>query len=106
MPAYILSKSAEQDLREIARYTLKKWGKTQLNSYRQMLKNSFEAIAAGDVVQRRFSENLPDVHITKAGAHFIFYLTPPNSKPIVIAVLHEARDIVQHLASRLDDESS
>lgn len=102
MPSYLLSKDAEQDLRDIARYTLGKWGQKQLSAYRQLLKNKFEAIGNGDVITRQFSENLPDIYIAKAGSHFIFYITPKTSKPVIIAVLHEARDFVNHLTSRLD----
>jgi antitoxin HigA-1 len=36
MQPYELSKDAEEDLREVARYTRKKWGKEQLAEYRQM----------------------------------------------------------------------
>lgn len=104
MASYILSKAAEQDLRDIARYTLNRWGHKQLAKYRSALKQKFEAIGRGELVVRKFSANLPDIYIAKAGAHFIFYITPNASKPMSIAVLHEARDVVQHLATRFGDQ--
>lgn len=104
MSSYILSADAEQDLREIARYTLDNWGQQQLNRYRRQLKTQFEAIGSGDIIQRQVSENLSNVHVAKAGAHFIFYLTPAHHKPIIIAIFHEARDYVRLLSSRLDDK--
>ncbi len=45
---YELTKEAEQDLREIARYTLKHWGKDVLNQYRSGLEATFKAIANGE----------------------------------------------------------
>lgn len=104
MHNYLLSKDAEQDLRDIARYTLDKWGQKQFLTYRQLLKNKFEAIGKGSVITHQFSENLPDIYVTKAGSHFVFYLAPKTSKPVIIAVLHEARDFMRHLTSRLNVE--
>ena len=102
MSSYTLTDEAEQDLREIARYTLQKWGAKQLEIYRKALNKQLEAIGANEVIKKRFSPLTPDILYAKAGAHFIFYLQPEQEKPIVIAVLHEARDTVQHLVSRLD----
>lgn len=102
MPPYILTYEAAQDLREIAQYTLQKWGAKQLETYRKALNKQLKAIGANEAIKRRFSPSSPDILFTKAGAHFIFYMQPAQGKPIIIAVLHEARDIVQHLASRLD----
>ncbi len=39
MAFYDLTKDAENDLREMARYTLNKWGKKKLDEYRGGLKN-------------------------------------------------------------------
>lgn len=101
MASDILSQGAEEDLRDIAKYTLDNLGKAQLNLYRQVLKKKFEGIAQGNLVSRVFSNNLPQVKFTKAGSHFIFYLTQATSVPIIIGVIHENRDIVKHLTSRL-----
>jgi len=43
MTTYELSKDAEDDLREMARYTLDTWGREQLAEYRQGLKEIFNA---------------------------------------------------------------
>lgn len=101
MPSYVFTEEAEQDLREIARYTLNKWGVKQLEAYRKALNKSFKAIGKNEVLKRRFSKNSPDIFVTKSGAHFVFYLTPKQEKPIIIAVIHEARDIVSHLEKRI-----
>jgi len=102
MQLYILTDEAEQDLREIARYTLQKWGKKQLENYRKELKKQFETIGSNAVIKRQFSPTIPEVLYTKAGSHFVFYLQPKQGKPMIVAILHEARDIMQHLNSRLE----
>ena len=104
MSLYHLTEDAEQDLRDIARYTLEKWGVTKLAKYRVSLKKRFNEIGKEQIIKRLFSQNLPDVYVTKSGAHFIFYLCEEDQPPIIIAIIHEARDILKHLKDRLTDQ--
>ncbi len=101
MQPFELSKDAEEDLREVARYTLKKWGKEQLAEYRQGLKDTFLAIGVQDIVARQFSKNYPQLRVTKYRYHYVFYIVDGVEKPIIIGVIHERRDIVNQLATRL-----
>ena len=100
MTAYFLSKAAEQDLREIAAYTKRKWGVNQLNKYRRELKKRVEELALNEVHHKQYSANLPYVYVNKVGAHFIFYHALNDEPPMIIGVIHEARDIVSHLTAR------
>jgi plasmid stabilization system protein ParE len=79
MASYILSRDAEQDLREIVRYTRAKWGLQQVAVYHEKLRTRFEKIGCGEVIKKAFSDNLPDIYVTRAEKHFVFYLTPPDS---------------------------
>lgn len=101
MQPYELSKDAEEDLREVARYTLDQWGKEQLAEYRQGLKETFHTIGVQNVVSRQFSKNYPQLRVTKYRYHHIFYISEGVDKPIIIGVIHERRDIVNQLARRL-----
>ncbi|NQY65098.1 MAG: type II toxin-antitoxin system RelE/ParE family toxin [Alteromonadaceae bacterium] len=102
MSLYHLTEDAEQDLRDIARYTLDNWGIKQLEKYRSSLKKRFITIGKNEIIKRHFSQKMPDVYVTKSGGHFIFYLAEENQKPIIIAVIHESRDILEHLTARLN----
>lgn len=102
MTNYILSKDAQVDLREVARYTKRKWGKEQLTIYRKGLKTAFNAIGNNNVVPKKLSARYPQVFVTKYRYHYIFYITKNVEKPIIIAVIHERRDIVNRLTERLD----
>lgn len=101
MQPYELSKDAEQDLREVARYTLNRWGKEILAQYRKGPKETFKAIAADDVPKRAFSKIYPDLMVTKYKCHYIFYLKDCHPKTVIIGVIHERRDIVSRLGERL-----
>ena len=63
MKRYELTRDAEQDLREVARYTLNKWGKDQLYSYRNGLKENFERIGRHEVEHRAFSKKYPELRV-------------------------------------------
>lgn len=101
MRRYDLTLAAENDLRGILTYTLKEWGPDQLKRYQLGLTAKLEAIASNEVVERRFSENLPTVLIAKYEYHFIFYTVENRDRPPVLAILHEKQDIVVRLADRL-----
>ncbi len=101
MPDYLLTEEAVQDLQEVAQYTLKHWGKAQLEQYRQGLKVCFERIATGDVRARSFSMRFPNLLVTKYRQHFIFFLFSSGKPPVILGVIHEKRDIVKHLKARL-----
>jgi toxin ParE1/3/4 len=55
-----LTKDAEKDLREVARYTLNKWGREMLQEYRAGLKKLFEEIGKSNITKRQFSDNFPE----------------------------------------------
>ncbi|MDY6929597.1 MAG: type II toxin-antitoxin system RelE/ParE family toxin [Pseudomonadota bacterium] len=102
MPLYDITDDAEADIREIVSYTLENWGVAQTNIYRKAIKDTFELIGHKTVVIRKFSDTFPDLLVTKCQHHYIFYLNEGVKKPTIIVVLHEARDIVALLLSRLE----
>jgi toxin ParE1/3/4 len=101
MRQYNITEDAEQDLREIARYTLSKFGPKQLEAYRQALNSTFNAIGRNEVIQCQFSIKRSDLLVTKCQHHYVFYIVEGVDKPTIIGVIHEARDIVVLLAPRL-----
>lgn len=72
MPAYKLTEGAEQDLKEIFRFTRKTWGEAQLQQYSQALQETLEAIAGGVLAGGFILDNLPDVQVIRCRQHYIF----------------------------------
>jgi len=101
MQSYVLTKDAENDLKEIARYTLKEWGESTFQSYKMGLSEKFNEVAQQSMVKHTFSQAFPQLLVTKYRYHYIFYLTEGYEKPIIIGVIHEQRDIVNRLKNRL-----
>ena len=101
MPPYELTPAAQNDLREIARYTLKQWGETQSLHYAGLLEQCFVEIAARSKVSRAVSERYPTLRVCRCEHHYVFYLYPIDKPPLIIAVLHEKMDILKRLKGRL-----
>lgn len=101
MPSYVLSKDAENDLRDIAQYTLKKWGDVAFQKYKNGLSNKFNDIGNHQVLERQFSKTYPQLTVTKYRYHFIFFSNSGVEKTVIIAVVHEQRDIVKNISNRL-----
>jgi len=102
MLPYKLTLLAEEDIKGIARYTLKHWGKKQSMHYAGILGKYFRNIASGDVHSRSFSENFPQVKVSHCEHHYIFYIHPDKKPPVIIAVLHERMDLLVRLRNRLE----
>jgi plasmid stabilization system protein ParE len=101
MVPYELTPSAEADLREIARYTLRQWGGRQQRRYARLLEACFRGIAEGRVQSRNFSPRYPQVRVTRCQHHYVFYIHPEGQRPLIIAVLHERMDILARIGERL-----
>jgi toxin ParE1/3/4 len=98
---YSLTLAAQEDLREIARYTLKQWGPAQSLRYAGLLEQCFVQIAAGSRLSRSVSERYPVLQVCRCEHHYVFYVHPQDRKPQIIAVLHEKMDLLQRLKGRL-----
>ncbi len=74
MQPYQLTLYAEEDIKGIARYTLKQWGKDQSMRYAGRLERYFWEIAAGAMYSRSFSECYLQVKVCHCEHHYIFYI--------------------------------
>ncbi len=109
MPSYELTKSADSDLEDIVRYTIKNWGEQQTRFYLEKLHSCFQKIGNNEVIGRVFSERFPQARVTRCEHHYVFYLiledrsSDPNveNPPRIFAVLHERMDMLARLKERL-----
>jgi plasmid stabilization system protein ParE len=101
MQAYVLTRLAANDLKDIARYTLNQWGKKQSLRYANLLENRFQEIAGRTAMSRSFSNLYPQIRVTHCEHHYIFYAHNEGERPCILAVLHERMDLVSRLQDRL-----
>lgn len=98
---YVLSRGAAADLRDIARYTLVKWGARQCQAYIAALEDKATSLALGQGVFKDMGEVLPGLRVAACGKHFIFCMPQSNGPAIILAILHERRDMIARLKARL-----
>ena len=98
---YVLTKAAAADLREIIRFTRKRWGDSQALSYVSSLRNGIEQLVAGISVAKDVSELYPNLRALHCQSHYIFYLPRDQAPALVIAILHERMDWIARVAKRL-----
>lgn len=101
MPTYTIGADARKDLEEIARYTLTQWGEGQSLRYAAQLEACFSKIGLGNMCLRQIIPDNPAVGVCKCEHHYIFVLRRNDTKPLIIAVLHERMDLMQRLKGRL-----
>ena len=102
MSPYKLTAHAREDLKEIARYTLTKWGKEQSLHYAALLEKRFCEIAEGTAYSRTFSSRHPQILVSRCEQHYVFYIHAEERPPCIIAVLHKRMDMLMRLKNRLD----
>jgi plasmid stabilization system protein ParE len=73
MLPYELTALAQEDLKDIARYTLTQWSEKQSLHYADLLEKRFCEIAARTAYSRPLSNRYPQVLVNRCEHHFIFY---------------------------------
>lgn len=99
MPSYDLTLAAEEDLRGIWRNTFETWGPEQADKYLDQLGDCFDAIGNRRAPSRSLPQLPDEICIHRCQRHYIFWLA--IDRPIIIAVLHEKKDVLQRLKDRL-----
>ncbi len=101
MLPYEISALAQEDIKEIARYTMSRWGEEQSIRYAKSLEKCFCEITDKTVSSKNFSNNFPEILVTWCQKHYVFYIYPAGKLPLIIAVLHERMDMLARLKRRL-----
>ena len=97
MAEYRLSKSAENDLAEIADYTITTFGIEQSRRYRDELNTCFQNLADNPMLGRNASLDLtPELRRYEYQSHVVFYM-PELRDILIVRVLHKNMDAPRHL---------
>jgi toxin ParE1/3/4 len=99
MAEVALRPRARADLKEIARYSLKTWGKAQASKYTRAIHQTMKQLAKKPELGRRCDVVHEGLRVYPSGKHLVFYLTTSEGID-VIRVLHERRDLVQVLGAQ------
>ncbi|PUA26748.1 MAG: plasmid stabilization protein ParE [Cellvibrio sp. 79] len=96
MELFQLSKAAKDDLRMIAQFTEKRWGKIQRNLYIKQFDEIFRLL--GDNIEAGVSCNYirKDYRKFPHNSHVIYYKEGVASHILVVRILHKSMDVNSH----------
>lgn len=93
MTSFTLTGKAKGDLKDIARFTQKRWGRDQRNKYLGMLDNNFHQLARNPTMGRDCSEIMPGYSKFPTGSHVIYFRKRSTKLIEIVRVLHESMDV-------------
>jgi len=92
MKTFELTKEAKEDLKKIARFTEKRWGRDQRFLYIKQFDDVFHLLAKTPSVGKKCDYIKNRYRKFPQSSHIIFYLEDANGKIIVIRILHKSMD--------------
>lgn len=92
MKAFELTREAKEDLRKIARYTEKRWGRDQRYLYAKQFDDVFHFLAETPSVGKKCDYIKVGYRKFPQGSHIIFYRETTN-KITIIRILHKNMDV-------------
>jgi toxin ParE1/3/4 len=89
-----LSFEAEQDLDDIALYTLKEYGEKQQDLYLSLIEQGLNTIAQNPFIGRGHSDLSDTIQIWTIGKHIIIYTVNDKTDTIfILRILHQSVDM-------------
>lgn len=99
MSNFRLSRCADEDIESIFRYTVRKWGFDQADSYYELLASARDRIAANPFLAG--SKNREDLaagcRTFPSGKHVFFFRIRDNTVEIA-RILHQSMDFEKHVS--------
>lgn len=97
MNSFELSTKAKFDLKNIARYTQKKWGRTKRNIYIKQLDDCFHLLADKPSMGRDMSYIVQGYKKFPQSSHIIIYKLANKNKITIVRILHHKMDVKLNL---------
>ncbi|MEO7935458.1 MAG: type II toxin-antitoxin system RelE/ParE family toxin [Dokdonella sp.] len=99
MSAFDLTKSAQADLKSIARHTQEHWGTRQRNAYLKEMDQVFRSLAKNAVMGRTCDHIREGYRKFPHGAHVIHYKQVEKEDLLIVRILHSAMDVELHIGT-------
>ncbi len=93
MKPFTLTISAKNDLKDVAIFTTRRWGKEQRNIYLKQFDDSFWLLAENPDIGKGCDEIRNGYRKFPQGSHVIFYKQTGSQQIQIIRILHKSMDI-------------
>jgi toxin ParE1/3/4 len=88
MPGFHISAEAEEDIDEIAAYSVQWWGWRQADRYLEKLEDGFKLLAQNPSIGRACGSIRAGMRRFEIGRHVVFYMEEPEGL-LIVRVLHQ-----------------
>jgi len=92
MSTFTLTKKAKADLKSIATYTQRKWGKGQRKIYARQFDESFHMLSETPAAGSKCDFIKPGYRKFPATSHLVFYRSVSQSEIQIVRILHKRMD--------------
>ena len=99
MSRFDLTRSAQADLKSIARFTQERWGIRQRNTYLKEIDQVFRTIAKNPMMGHECDEVREGYRKFPHGGHIIYYKQSGDDLLLVVRILHVAMDVDAQLGT-------
>lgn len=93
MRSFKLSRKAKKDLKDIAKFTAKTWGREQRNLYLTQIDGVFSMLAENPKIGRDCPEILTGYRKFPYESHVIFYTQDTDNEILIVRILHKNMDV-------------
>lgn len=101
LAGYRLTSEAASDIKGILDYTLDRWGAEQADKYVLQIEQCLHGLVSGQRSGKQFGDALPEIQVFRCEHHYIFY-SIQDDLLAVVAILHEAMDLLARLRERME----
>ncbi|MGR5389105.1 type II toxin-antitoxin system RelE/ParE family toxin [Vibrio crassostreae] len=100
MTTFQLTNKEKADLRDIALFTERRWGRKQRNVYLRQFDATFGRLAENPELGKTCDEIRPGYRKFPQASHVIFYQKTNNQPTLIIRILHKSMDVNTIFSSR------
>ena len=99
MSAFDLTKSAQADLKSIARYTQEHWGARQRNVYLKEMDQVFHSLVTNPEMGVTCDHIRNGYRKLPHGVHVIYYKQVGKEDLLIVRILHSTMDVELHIGT-------
>lgn len=100
LAGYRLTSEAASDLKGILDYTRGRWGSEQADKYVLQIERCLHDLVSGRRSGKQFGDSSRVIQVFRCEHHYIFYAVQDDQLG-VLAILHEAMDLLARLKERM-----
>ena len=97
MGTYSLTKAARADLKSVAAYTQRRWGKEQRRVYSKQFDDAFLLLANNPDAGLSCDQIKPGYRKFPTGSHTIFFRIISETEIQIVRILHKRMDVARQL---------